>query len=95
MTDTLADAQTVAAIPEYPMERSAGCPFAPPAGVLELAAGKPLSRVRIWDGSTPWLITGYDAARTLFGDPRVSVDDRRAGFPHWNEGMLADRKSVV
>ena len=24
---------------------------------------RPLSRVRIWDGSTPWLITGYDEAR--------------------------------
>lgn len=91
MSDTLTDAATEASagIPEYPMERAAACPFAPPPGVMALAAKKPLSRVRIWDGSTPWLITGYDAARTLFGDPRVSVDDRRSGFPHWNEGMLS------
>ena len=40
---------------------------------MALAADAPLSRVRIWDGSTPWLITGYDAVRTLFSDPRVSV----------------------
>jgi cytochrome P450 len=45
--------------------------------------------VRIWDGSTPWLITGYEEARALFSDSRVSVDDRRPGFPHWNAGMLA------
>jgi cytochrome P450 len=76
-------------IPEYPMDRAAGCPFAPPREVLELGATKPVSRVRIWDGSTPWLITGYDEARALFSDSRVSVDDRREGFPHWNEGMLA------
>jgi len=25
----------------------------------------------------------------LFSDSRVSVDDRKDGFPHWNEGMLA------
>ena len=50
---------------------------------------KPLSRVRIWDGSTPWLITGYDAIRALFTDSRASVDDRLPGYPHWNEGMLA------
>jgi len=56
---------------------------------LRLNAIKPLSRVRIWDGSTPWLITGYDAIRSLFADSRASVDDRKPGYPHWNEGMLA------
>src|SRR6201991_920624 len=71
------------------MGRAAGCPFAPPPEVMELGAAQPLSRVRIWDGSTPWLITGYDEVRTLFSDSRVSVDDRRPGFPHWNEGMLS------
>ena len=85
MSDTLTD--TV--VPEYPMERSGGCPFAPPPGVMELGEAKPLSRVRIWDGSTPWLITGYEVGRDLFADSRVSVDDRKAGFPHWNEHMLS------
>lgn len=75
--------------PDYPMARSATCPLAPPPKVLELNAVKPLSRVRIWDGSTPWLITGYEAIRSLFGDSRASVDDRRPGYPHWNEGMQA------
>src|SRR6201991_673251 len=71
------------------MGRAAGCPFAPPPEVMELGAARPLSRVRVWDGSTPWLIRGYGEARTLFSDSRVSVDDRRPGFPHWNEGMLS------
>lgn len=87
MTDTLSGIQTE--LPEYPMARSADCPFAPPSEVLELSAARPLSRVRIWDGSTPWLITGYDVARELFADSRVSVDDRKPGFPHWNELMLS------
>lgn len=88
MSDTLThpDAET---IPEYPMERAAACPFAPPPQMLEMGAVKPLSRVRIWDGSTPWLITGHAVARELFADSRVSVDDRREGFPHWNEHMLS------
>lgn len=91
MSETLSDtvADTAADVPEYPMTRSASCPFAPPPRVLELAAAKPLTRVRIWDGSTPWLITGYPEARALFYDSRVSVDDRRDGFPHWNAGMKA------
>ncbi|OFJ54955.1 cytochrome P450 [Mycolicibacterium grossiae] len=87
MTD-LIDA-AVAATPDYPMERSAGCPFAPPAQMLEMNQTAPLSRVRIWNGSTPWLVTGHEVARALFADSRVSVDDRRSGFPHWNEHMLS------
>jgi len=74
---------------DFPMARAPGCPFAPPPTALALNADKPLSRVRIWDGSTPWLITGYDAIRALFADARASVDDRLPGYPHWNEGMLA------
>lgn len=90
MSDTLTSTTTTEAeIPEYPMARRAGCPFAPPPDVMALAESRPLSRVRIWDGSTPWLITGYEQVRELFSDSRVSVDDRTPGFPHWNEGMLS------
>lgn len=91
MFETMASTTTEAAagVPEYPMARAAGCPFAPPPGVMTLAEARPLSRVRIWDGSTPWLITGYEQCRELFSDSRVSVDDRVPGFPHWNAGMLA------
>jgi cytochrome P450 len=86
MTDVMPDADTV---PDFPMTRAPGCPFAPPPKSLELNASRQLSRVRIWDGSTPWLITGYEAIRMLFADARASVDDRKPGYPHWNEGMLA------
>lgn len=91
MSDTLTSDPTEAATapPEYPMAREARCPFAPPPGLLTMNEAKPLSRVRIWDGSTPWLVTGYEAARTLFADSRISVDDRNPGFPHWNEHMSA------
>ncbi|MGE0215780.1 cytochrome P450 [Mycolicibacterium sp.] len=87
MTETLA--QDAVSVPEYPMEREPRCPFAPPRQMLEMTEVKPLSRVRIWNGTTPWLVTGHATVRALFADPRVSVDDRRAGFPHWNEHMLA------
>ncbi|MGV9675890.1 cytochrome P450 [Nocardia sp. NPDC003482] len=78
-------------ISEYPMLRSSACPFAPPPEALRLGRAAPLSRVRIWDGSTPWLITGHAEYKTLMADPRVSVNDHLDGFPHWNEGM----KSIV
>ncbi|MET7768473.1 cytochrome P450 [Nocardia sp. NPDC005366] len=88
MSDTTT-ATTTTEIPEYPIEKSAACPFSPAPRIRELAAVKPLNRVRIWNGSTPWLVTGYTELKALMSDPRVSVDDRRPGFPHWNEGMLA------
>ena len=86
MTNGLAQDEVTSAVPEYPMERDATCPFAPPRQMLEM---KPLARVRIWNGATPWLVTGHEVARALFADSRVSVDDRIDGFPHWNEHMLA------
>lgn len=91
MPDTLTSATTeqTSDIPDYPMAREPRCPFAPPPDVMALADARPLSRVRIWDGSTPWLITGYEQVRELFSDSRVSVDDRQPGFPHWNAGMLS------
>jgi cytochrome P450 len=91
MSETLTahNSGVAADVPEYPMERDARCPFAPPPQMLTMNEAKPLSRVRIWNGSTPWLITGHEVARALFADSRVSVDDRRDGFPHWNEHMLA------
>src|ERR1700758_1076798 len=88
-SSTETTSSVAAEVPDYPMARAVGCPLAPPPEVLVLNAVKTLSRVRIWDGSTPWLITGYEAIRALFTDSRASVDDRLPGYPHWNEGMLA------
>lgn len=87
MTDTHAAPETTEIL-DYPLDRSAACPFAPPPEVLGLVTERPLSRVRIWDGSTPWLVTGYAELKTLMSDPRISTDDHQPGFPHWNEGML-------
>ncbi|MEU1342712.1 cytochrome P450 [Streptomyces sp. NPDC005827] len=91
MSDALSDVPTgtEAQVPAWPLPRAAGCPFDPPPALRSLTAEKPLARVRIWDGSTPWIVTGHAAQRELLADPRVSVDERLPGFPHWNEGMAA------
>lgn len=88
MTDTLAGATGEAArsVPGYPMSRDAGCPFHPPATVRRLTAEAPVSKVRIWDGSLPWLITRHADQRTLLTDPRISIDENLPGFPHMTRG---------
>ncbi|MEV5880881.1 hypothetical protein AB0L75_43275 [Streptomyces sp. NPDC052101] len=64
----------------FPQDRT--CPYQPPDSHLLLAARGPLSRVRLYDGREVWLVTGYDAARLLLSDPRVSADR--------GEGLLDD-----
>ncbi|QUQ64318.1 cytochrome P450 [Kutzneria sp. CA-103260] len=78
MTDALID---------FPSARTAGCPFAPPADQRATAAVRPLSKARIWDGSTHWFVTGHAEQRAVLSDPRVSMDERRPGFPHQNLNM--------
>jgi cytochrome P450 len=70
-----------AEIPEFPMTRAAGCPFDPPPAARALQEAAPLARVRLWDGSTPWLVTRYADQRALLADPRVSADVTRPGYP--------------
>jgi cytochrome P450 len=73
---------------EYPGVRSGECPYAPPAELLALHdAKRPVSRGRIWDGSTPWLITGHAEQRVILSDPRVSVDEKQPGFPFPTKAM--------
>jgi cytochrome P450 len=76
------------AVPEYPMARASACPFGPPPALRTLA---PVSRIRLWDGTTPWLITRHADARAILADPRVSADVRRAGYPHVGAGAEARR----
>ncbi|QRP49533.1 cytochrome P450 [Amycolatopsis sp. FDAARGOS 1241] len=82
MTSTLDPATPEAdAIPDFPMARAAGCPFDPPPRTRELQDEARLARVRLWDGSTPWLVTRYADQRALLADPRVSADVTRPGYP--------------
>jgi pentalenic acid synthase len=66
-------------IPDFTVARS--CPFDPPDGAAELRERGPVTRVRLFDGTTPWLVTGHAEARALLSDSRVSSDRSRANFP--------------
>ncbi|MEV6909161.1 cytochrome P450 [Amycolatopsis sp. NPDC051071] len=73
-----------AATQSFPMARAASCPLAPAPKLTRRAELDPVSRVRLWDGSTPWLITRHEDVRAVLADPRVSVDATRPSFPHTN-----------
>jgi cytochrome P450 len=78
------------AAPEFPMARGR-CPFDPPPELDRRLHDEPVSRVRIWDGSEPWLFTRYEDVRAVLTDPRVSAEPGRAGYPAQTPGIKARR----
>ncbi|MCQ8830579.1 cytochrome P450 [Streptomyces malaysiensis] len=94
MTETLAEttAEAEEQLPEFPMPRAAGCPFDPPPTTRALHTERPVTRVRLWDGSAPWLVTGYADQRALLSDPRVSAEATLPGYPHASAGVRENAK---
>lgn len=91
-TTTSGHSGAAAPAPRFPMTR--GCPFDPPAELTQLRAEHPISRVTLWDGSSPWLVTRYEDVRSVLGDPRVSADSDRPGYPALSAGLRARRKTM-
>ncbi|MEU9153485.1 cytochrome P450 [Streptomyces sp. NPDC048417] len=81
-------------LPDYPMPRAACCPFDPPPTLRALQDRAPFSRVRLWDGSTPWLVTRYEDVRALLADPRISSDSTHPHFPHQSPATMERRKQA-
>jgi cytochrome P450 len=83
MADTLTGGapEAAAQVPDFPMARAAGCPFDPPPALQAQQDEGRLVKVRLWDGSTPWLVTRYEDQRALLLDPRVSADITSPGYP--------------
>jgi hypothetical protein len=73
------------------MARDQGCPFDPPPPLGALREQQPVTRVRIWDGSTPWLITRYADQRALLADRAISADTTLPGYPHQSAATQARR----
>jgi cytochrome P450 len=76
------DAKRTHTLPTYPAPRNPKCPFDPSPELRAVQDDSPITRVQIWDGSTPWLISGYDEARTLLRDPRLSAVPEHPNYPH-------------
>ncbi len=83
MTDQATD------VAPFPQARE--CPWQPPAQLIGLMDEGPLVRVRLWDGSTPWLVTRYAEQAALLADRRLSVDTSNPGYPHAHEGSWQRR----
>ncbi|MDJ0343592.1 cytochrome P450 [Streptomyces sp. H10-C2] len=65
----------------------------PPALLGALREQAPASRVTLWDGSRPWLVTRHAEARQVLRDERFSADARRDGFPFVSPSVTGLRDS--
>jgi cytochrome P450 len=64
--------ETLHTVTTLPTTRQPGCPFDPPAELIDARRHGPLSRYPFPDGHQGWLVTGYDLARSVLADPRFS-----------------------
>jgi cytochrome P450 len=84
---------------DYPTPRAADAPFMPSPELRAMQnAGREIARVRIWDGSTPWIILSHAAQRKIMSDPRVSANDHLPNFPFMNRAIaetIHDRPKTI
>ncbi|GIK82852.1 MAG: cytochrome P450 [Alphaproteobacteria bacterium] len=74
-------------IPAYPIPRS--CPMHPPDNYDRMRRERPVTEIRLWDGSVAWLATGYDVVRQLLSDPRLGNVPATPGYPAIAESRAA------
>ncbi|MFI9122396.1 cytochrome P450 [Streptomyces bikiniensis] len=64
--------ESVHTVTTLPTDRRVGCPFDPPAELLDARRHGPISGYTHPGGKPGWLITGYDMVRSVLADPRFS-----------------------
>ncbi|KAJ0422846.1 cytochrome P450 55A2 [Aspergillus carlsbadensis] len=65
----------------------------PPAEFAELRASCPFSRVKLWDGSEPWLVVKHEDVCKVLTDERLSKQRQRDGYPEMSAGGKAAAKN--
>ena len=68
-----------------PADRGA-CPFDPPPAYDRAREENPVTKVRLFDGSSAWMITRHQDVRTVLQDRRFSADGTKPGFPYTSPG---------
>jgi cytochrome P450 len=68
----MAMSESLHTVTTLPTERRPGCPFDPPAELIDARRHGPISRYTHPGGKPGWMITGYDLVRSVLADPRFS-----------------------
>jgi cytochrome P450 len=68
----MAMSESVHTVTTMPTARPSGCPFDPPAELIDAREHGPISRFPFPDGHQGWLVTGFDLVRSVLADSRFS-----------------------
>lgn len=79
--------------PRFPFSRLKD--WEPPIEYATLRATDPVSRVELWDGSEPWLVTKHADVASVLTDQRLSKQRTRNGFPEMSMGGKLAAKSAT
>ncbi|MCD2187730.1 cytochrome P450 [Actinomycetospora soli] len=90
--DTTAAGTSETGDPHYPMARQ--CPFDPPQELNAIQATEPITRVTLWDGSHPWLVTRHADVRAVLADQRFSADVFTPGYPATSASVATRRRTA-
>lgn len=74
-------------LPAFPMVRESH--ERPPSSYEWFRREQPVTRVRLWNGSSAWLVTRYDDVRAVLTDDRFSAVASAPGYPHVTPGREA------
>ncbi|MFC0434897.1 cytochrome P450 [Kutzneria buriramensis] len=76
-------------VADYPMARASHT-FDPPVTFSVRREQDPVGKVKLWDGTEPWLITRYADAQAVLTDERFSADPHTPGFPFITPAVKAN-----
>ncbi|CAI7592342.1 unnamed protein product [Penicillium manginii] len=80
-----------ATAPNFPFARVKA--VEPPSEFFELRSTCPISRVKLWDKSEPWLVVKHEDICNVLSDTRLSKERQRPGFPEMTPGGKAAAKN--
>lgn len=84
--------------PAFPMKRID--PLEPPPSYRQFRESAPVSRARLWNGDTVWLVSRFEDARAVLGDSATfSTVPTRTGYPMMAAGraefLLNERPTFI
>ncbi|WP_117208739.1 cytochrome P450 [Allorhizocola rhizosphaerae] len=75
-----------AILPAFPIPRPSRCPYRPSADHVAMRESGPMTKIRLYNGRTAWLVTGAAQARAILSDyRRVSIRPYHGNYPLLNE----------
>jgi cytochrome P450 len=80
-------------VASFPMRRT-GSPLDPPVEYARFRAVGPLTRVRMWDGRTAWIVTRREEVLQVLASPDMSADPTREGYPFLSPARVETVKSL-